>query len=794
MTNRNYENIPQEHVIKKDSSDTPNVHPARYTKEVILNELDRLDDDIIWYDQYTANECKKYEEVNEKIRYSTKKIKEILDSRLYYCKDYFIHGKIEKLLNGEKLSAEDRDYTGFEEYEKYDNYLLDLIIDRLKYKNKKFCKEIKEVLNIYNSDQFKEYDEYESYECEDYEQVNEEMHISDDKILNALRERFKHDDNRLHYKIQKVLDGKRLTHLDKDYTGYEEYEEIDNNILNMIQTRIEKKDYVIRRKINEIICRSKKDEEYEKYESLYHPIELFLEKRLSLEDHGIRSKIQKILNNEKLTPEDNNYTGYEEYEVLDNYILKMIKNGLPYDSHLHDDIQDMINYSFKETKKDDDKNKNINNVMARKCIDDMLKENDPNQQKHFLKRIENNYLPETDEDFKRFTDTCERFDEIYKDDLSRSLKDTSLLALLIYAEYDGVEDISEICQKCKDDKYYKYITDNTVPTESALQEVLDDYDDYIMEAGNCFYYHRSNENDYEFNNVYLKGMINRDNHGFIMKMNDVEELLNILPERLTMKKVKQLEEDMSLASYSILTSNNMTLDEKMKYVQFLKEQLIKSKKEVLLNSQDVNLMLKKGKENSVMFIFKREYDFYDSYDINPFTFATRNDFINPDSDDEYYGGYDDKYPSNIKETSSFIEYLKENPYDDDFIYDFETDTYTTNQGIIVPLKESISKESEKDYPERIMKTYNVNHEGSDIKVIRETRDYKNIMKIERCMIPEEVSARILNEIRLKVIAYNMERGLNAKNHVKEDKDNLKNFINQLKREYPDIKFKVKVED
>ncbi len=601
-----------------------------------------------------------------------------------------------------------------------------------------------------------EYDKFHEQKYEEFKKQNEDLQRIDDNIISLLENRLSYPDNKLRKKIQKLLDNEELSPKDKSYNGFEEYEEVDEKILEIIQRRLESRDTNIRTKIQDLIDSPEEDTSDESDSSNYKILEI-LESRLLYEDHGIKNKINKLLNNEELNHEDSDYEGFEEYEAMDNAILYMIREEL-----------------------------RSNDEKIRESIRKIITDHDMSEQQDASSII------------------------------PRDLEKSSIIALLIYCQINGITNYEKMSEKCESDEYCKYIMDGLIPSEATIQEVVRDYG-YIFELINASFQTTFKDNKLNaFNPIMLNVRIHC-NDNYIIDSKDIKKLAKDLP-KIDKKRIKKLNNTLSAAAYAILTTTNLTKNEKLDYVRFLKKQLKDAKKKKLkLNTDDVTYLL--GNKKQIEINYKQKS--YDkpsnmitkisiapkSVDIADYTEETVTQDLKMYDTIDFKQYLTDKSrtieeitSNGYDESKSYLEYLDENK-SEDFKYDFKSDTIKCPKSNELHLEETIIDKSKTiKKPDMIRRRYsNPYCNNCDLqdecnkKSIREIIMFNNNLK-KQSSIPSEDIIETENSIYLSIVAYNLQRQMNARNNIQEKEDVFESFISQLEDRFEDFDFEITVCD
>ncbi len=602
---------------------------------------------------------------------------------------------------------------------------------------------IKELINeeLLKEETLEEYDKYYEENYEKYQKLNLTLKKIDKRILELLDERLKNPDNGFHYKLQRLLNGESFKDITKDSP---ENEETDNKILYLIETRLKSKDTLLRGKIQKKLENNEydKDVQYKEYESIYNKTMDIVDEGSNFENEDKSLKLEKIFNNEKHILDE---------ITEDNEILESIQKGLELDDYrINDKIQKIIDGNNKKTE------------ITRK-------------------------LPL---DFKK----------------------NSIIALLIYAEIKGVTDYKKLSKCCETNEDFKYIMDEEIPSEAMLQETLLYYG-YVFEFLNISLVSMINERqNNDFNTVSFNATI-KDNENYVIESSDIKKILNNIP-KTSKKKTASISNKLNLASQTILTNNNMTKNEKLEYTRFLKKELKKAdKKKLKLNSDDVTYILGKKKEIEIAYnqktsdkksnlitnieiepslinindyrieIITEDLKRHERIDLKDYLTDKKNSIKQSTDTQEYY------------ESNSYLDYLSENN-NDDFLYDFKTDTFKSHNNKKLELTRIITEKSSKNEDnDTIKKIYNDTDSESEVReridneAVRELIDFKEDITKQSHTLSEN-RIQIENQLQLKILAYNIKRLINYENSVKEKDDTLETFIHQLTDDFEDIDFKI----
>ncbi len=396
-----------------------------------------------------------------------------------------------------------------------------------------------------------------------------------------------------------------------------------------------------------------------------------------------------------------------------------------------------------------------------------------------------------------------------------AFKKTSLLALLIYAEYDDITDYEKISKYCDANKYYNYIMDGLVPKAGTIQQFMREYG-YVFEFVNKFLLLQLENQEFtSYNTVKVYARILKKSDNYIIDTNDIQQLERLLEKNPSKEKINKLKTKLSETAYLILTNMLMTKDEKELFVKLLKKQLeTTDKKKLKLDSKDVTEMLNNKKEIRLSY----NKDFRTGYNsklitrlyLEPNTLDI-DDYIIEDKDSKKLSvdlkRFKKDKESSIKEKSStkidsagsFIDYYNKNNSNDKFRYNFKNDTYLCAENKQLPLQKTVTeKSSNSETPSIIKKIYTYTACGNcqyidecEQKTVREITDYKNMSPV----IDPEISKNsilIENRLNLKIVTYNLKRILNIESEVNKKNRHLVLFMNQLKKENPDIKFIVNI--
>ncbi len=651
-------------------------------------------------------------------------------------------------------------------------------------------------------------------------QQNFEGSSHEGDILDLLDKRFSHEDCGLGDKLQRFIDGEDVSIDDKDYEGHKQLLRSDRFILNAVKEELERTlsssltdYYQFCRLIQDKIDKGDfdTDEEFEEYKYLSYQIPMLLDNRFSYEDIGLKGKIQKMLNGSNLTKKDRKYKNHGKFKLLDNYILDMVEKGLSYQQKgIHEAIEEVTVIGYTQSKRMYDFDQIFEYNIIKTVMEKIVQEDDPNKQE-FLLDIIKDYEKNNKE--YHISDIIPWGKNHIINDVSST--DQSLLSLILYAFYDGVTNFEKISEYCESDKYYKYLVEDITFSEDTIEEFIKNNRELILIAYRLFIKKILECDDFYCNFVTVEGGVIYMDRSFIITMNDIHDLQNILPKKLTKQGVVQLADEVSRATYYIITSNTMTQDEKIRYTEFLKKELIHSnQEEMLLNSHDIYLLLTRDRDNDIPIYDDGEYQQIDSYILQPFDNIRLKKYMiyEPDENDELVLTMDEEaytedlardyvetllrynFPYKLQETGSFTEYLEKNPYNEDVVYNFITDVYNTSNGDIVhPIDISLEEPENKEDFDTIRIEYGKFDESKDKQksLCRRLVDYGSSLKIDDIEITQSESDEIESKINLMIISYNIKRMLNHVNNIQEDKnDTLEGFLLELSKEFPYMRFSV----
>ncbi len=399
-----------------------------------------------------------------------------------------------------------------------------------------------------------------------------------------------------------------------------------------------------------------------------------------------------------------------------------------------------------------------------------------------------------------------------------AFKKTSLIALLIYAEYDDITDYEKISKYCDANKYYNFIMDGLIPSGSTLQQFIREYG-YIFELVNKKLLLQLDTEDFAYyNTVTVDAKILNKNDNYVVDPEDIRQLERLIPKNPTKEKIEKLASKLSITAYMILTNTYLTNEEKLRYTKFLEDQLERSEDEKLrLNSKDVKEIFNNKKE--IRLTYNRQYTVeYNSKLITKLNLEPNiidmDDYLKLVKDDnsredlkldikQYMKDREASVQENVNtkldNTNSFIEYSDNTRKNEDFTYNYENDTYTCMEYQQLPLQKTITQKQEtNDKPATIRKTYtpvdcsNCQYKEDCIQeVVREIPDYRNIKQKPETE-PSKHSLLVENKLNLKIVTYNLKRILNIEYEIKKKNRHMVLFMNQLKKENPDIKFEVTI--
>lgn len=449
-------------------------------------------------------------------------------------------------------------------------------------------------------------------------------------------------------------------------------------------------------------------------------------------------------------------------------------------------------------------------------------------------------------------------DEKNKKKMGRpAFKKTTLLAVLFYAEYDGINSCSKISEYCEGNKYYSFISNGLVPSERTLQRFLHDFGDVYKEVNQLIVSTTEEEGFTDFNHVAIDGTIikaNNSNYN-VIKKDDLLKIKEIISKEYSEDKIKEKDIKLGRAAYKLLLNDKMTDDEKLNYVDSLSNELKKSgQTSIGLNDTDARWMKNKKGLPELSYNMQSAVDYESkmivSFDISQEPtdhyqlvkqidnvkkdIGRKPDKISADTgyhtrsgilklDDEDIDGY----IPNRKQSKQGKGNLSSNPYHKDhFKYNYLTDSFICPENQELYLQATYNEKSKKPgTPDKIKRIY-YNTDcykcklkdlctKSKVRVITDygdslelamsakmdTEEAKNeyskrsvveapfgILKTNTDFnnLPVEGSDQIINRVGLKVVAYNWKRLENLRKGEGENSTCLKNFVNNLKREYPDL--------
>ena len=328
-------------------------------------------------------------------------------------------------------------------------------------------------------------------------------------------------------------------------------------------------------------------------------------------------------------------------------------------------------------------------------------------------------------------------DEVEKMKGRPAYRKTSLLSVMFYAEYDGIDSLKKISEYCEANKYYNYLTNGYVPSERTLQRFMHDYGEIYNEIKNKIVLTAEEEGYTSFNHIMIDGTImNGNNNKYnVIKQKDIDELFKILSKIHTKTEIESFKDDLSRTAYKILINEIMTRDEKLEYLKHLENQLKKSgQSSIGLNDYDARWMHNKKGLKDICYNMQSAVD-YDSkmivswdivqdptdhhqlphqLDLIKETIGRNPDKISADTGyhtDEsllklHEEGIDGYIPTR-KQAKAQSHRLSTNPYHkDNFKYSFETDSFICPEGQELLLKgEYKVKSKDTDYPDKIKRVY-----------------------------------------------------------------------------------------
>lgn len=449
-------------------------------------------------------------------------------------------------------------------------------------------------------------------------------------------------------------------------------------------------------------------------------------------------------------------------------------------------------------------------------------------------------------------------DEENKNKMGRpAFKKTTLLAVLFYATYDGVDDCGKISEYCEANKYYNFISDGSVPSERTLQRFLHDFGDVFEKVNQSIVSTTHDEGFTKFNHVAIDGtIISANNSNFnVIKEEDLVKLKEMIGKDYSKDKLKEDNIKLGRAAYKLLFNDKITDDEKLENVNFLSKELEKSgQSSIGLNDVDARWMKNKKGLTELSYNIQSAVDYESkmivSFDISQeptdhYQLPRQIDKVKKDigkkpakisADAGYHTRsgilklFDegiDGYIPNRKQARKEKGHINTNPYHKDhFKYNYSTDTFICPENQELYLQKVYTEKSKKpELPDKIKRVYYNNDcyycemknlcTKSKVRIITDyggslelamsakmdteegKKEYKKRSVVEAPFgvlktntdfnnLPVEGTRQIINRVGLKIIAYNWKRLEHLRNDEHDRSGSLKNFVNNLRQEYPDL--------
>lgn len=312
-----------------------------------------------------------------------------------------------------------------------------------------------------------------------------------------------------------------------------------------------------------------------------------------------------------------------------------------------------------------------------------------------------------------------------------------MLTLIVFDNYDGIDNCSKISEYYIYNILYKYVCDDIQPSERTLQRFIKKTRIIINELNNKVneIVYKSGKTHYKY--VAVDGtIIKAKNSNFnVLKKKEIPTLINIVENNYSIDKINEKSKNLSKSSIKFLLNEKLSDEEKLTQLYFAKKELKEFKQTSRgLNDPESKWMLNKKGKTELSYNLQLSVDFEtkmilgynisqkptDHYQLENQIKTIKNNIKQKPELISADAGYNTEENVNVaykedieiiiptgKQTRKLKGKLNENPYHKDhFTFDYENKEYIYPLNVKLPLQRSQRQEpTKKGRPGKIIHQY-----------------------------------------------------------------------------------------